>query len=176
MEIFSQNKLLKSIIIVLVLLNMTIIGFYEIKNRPEDRQRGKEDRNEKRDVSSVLEKELKLTEEQSDSIDRLRRKFFEKEKILSDSIRYMRDSLNSVMFSKNADTALTARIARSIAEYEYTMEMLRIEQAQEFKKICSPEQIEKFRNLVREIRDYFKPDKNPQKDDKENRKEKRQRE
>ena len=37
--------------------------------------------------------------------------------------------------------------------------MSRYEQAKELKKICTPEQMEKFETLVLEIRDYFKPDK-----------------
>jgi hypothetical protein len=48
------------------------------------------------------------------------------------------------------------------------MELLRIEQAQEFKAICTPEQMEKFEILVKEIGDFFKAD-NPQARNNENR-------
>lgn len=170
MEIFSQNKLLKSIILVLILLNLTVIGVYQFKSRGDGRKPPKVERNDKRDVSSVLEKELNLTDAQSEKINQLRRKFFEREKGLSDSIRSLRDSLNIIMFGKNTDTTVTVRIARNIAGHEYTMEMLRIEQAQEFKKICTPAQVEKFSDLVREIRDYFRPEINPPPNDKQNRK------
>ena len=44
----------------------------------------------------------------------------------------------------------------------FKMELLRYEQAQELKAACTPEQQERFQNLVIEIRDYFRPDNQPQ--------------
>lgn len=41
------------------------------------------------------------------------------------------------------------------------MELLRFEQAKEMKLICNAEQQEKFEKLVKEIRDYFRPDNQP---------------
>ena len=52
-------------------------------------------------------------------------------------------------------------LAKRVSEYEYKMELLRYEQAQQFKSICTPEQREKFEALVKEIRDYFKPNNQP---------------
>lgn len=41
------------------------------------------------------------------------------------------------------------------------MELLRFEQAKELKSICNDKQQEKFEKLVKEIRDYFRPDNQP---------------
>jgi hypothetical protein len=38
-----------------------------------------------------------------------------------------------------------------------------LEQAQQLKTICTPQQLEKFDKLVIEIRDYFRPDNRPPK-------------
>ena len=41
------------------------------------------------------------------------------------------------------------------------MEFIRIAQAKELKSICNKEQLQKFETLVKEIRDYFRPDNQP---------------
>jgi len=172
MEIFSQNKLLKIIIIVLVLLNTSSVGVLVWKDYFRKPQSPKE-KNEFKEVSSVLKKELSLSDDQEEKIRNLRMEFFNKEKVLETAIRNSRDSLNAVMFNKTTDEELAKSIARRIADNEYNMEILRFEQSQKFKSICTPEQLEKFESLVKEICDYFKPD-NPAKDKppkKENKKE-----
>lgn len=172
MEIFAQNKLLKIVILLLVLLNLASVGAlvwkdYFRKSRPQKNY------GDFKEVSAVLKKELSLSDEQEEKIRNLRTDFFNKEKVLESAIRNGRDSLNMVMFNKSTDEELAKSIARRIADNEYNMELLRIEQSQKFKSICTPEQLEKFERLVKEIRDYFKPD-NPAKDKpqgKENKKE-----
>jgi Spy/CpxP family protein refolding chaperone len=172
MEIFKQNKLLKITIIILVLFNIITISTIVWKDfikkplprKNENRESNENlDISENKDVSAILKEELSLTENQAEQIKKLRTDFFEKEKILESQIRSERDSLNSTMFNKNTDEEFAKSLARRIADNEYSMELLRFEQAQKFKSICTPEQLEKFEGLVKEIRDYFKPD-NPQKD------------
>jgi len=119
--------------------------------------------NEYREVSTILERELKLSKEQADRIKDLRSDFFEKEKELSTSIRSERDSINLFMFNKNDNAELIKSLARRVADHDYKMELLRFEQAQAFKAICTPEQLQKFEGLVKEIRDYFRQDNQPQK-------------
>jgi len=41
------------------------------------------------------------------------------------------------------------------------MELLRFDQAQSLKLICTPKQLEKFEGLIIEIRDFFKQDEKP---------------
>jgi Spy/CpxP family protein refolding chaperone len=115
-----------------------------------------------------LKQELNLNDSQVEQIQQLRSDFFEKEKVLARAIRAKRDSMNLVMFNKQTDEQLLKRLAREVADGEYEMELLRIAQAQQLKSICNPEQLEKFEGLVREIRDYFRPDNRPQNKRKEN--------
>lgn len=172
MEIFAQNKLLKITIILLVIMNIITISSFVWKDfirkppprKNENRESNLErDNNEDKDVSAILKEELNLTESQTDQIKKLRSDFFDKEKMIVTQIRSERDSLNTAMFNKNTDEELAKSLARRIADNEYNMELLRFEQAQKFKSICTSEQLEKFEGLVKEIRDYFRPD-NQQKD------------
>ena len=108
-------------------------------------------------VSEKLKKELKLSDVQFEQMIQLRSYFFEQEKKLKQTIRSQRDSMNAEMFHENSDINHVKEIARRVAENEYQMELYRIEQAIELKKICSQDQIQKFEYLVKDIRDYFKP-------------------
>jgi hypothetical protein len=69
--------------------------------------------------------------------------------------------MNAIMFNKVSDENYLKQLAHRIAGNQEAMELLRIEQAKELKTICNEEQQAKFENLVKEIRDYFRPDNRP---------------
>jgi hypothetical protein len=176
MDIFAQNKLLMRLTIVLAILNIASIGVFVWKDfghhppqnppqrkgrppRPEDFKNGQAPPQSEdiQDVAAILEEELHLTKTQVTQIQALRADFFKKEEILKATIRAKKDSMNEAMFNKITDEAFVKSLARSIADSEYLMELLRLEQAKTLKTICTPEQLEKFEQLVLEIRDYFRP-------------------
>jgi Spy/CpxP family protein refolding chaperone len=109
------------------------------------------------DVSKVLETELHLTPPQVAQLQALRADFFQKEQVLNKTIRIKKDSMNAMMFNATTDEAVVLSLARGVAEGEYQMELLRLEQAKTLKTICTPEQLARFNVLVIEIRDYFRP-------------------
>ncbi len=160
MDIFKQKKNLVLIIIVLSLLNLFMIGAFMLKDffhKPPPPLHSQD----QHEVSNILQKDLGLTEKQAEQIDKLRSDFFEKEQFLSAQISAGRDSMNMAMFNKITDEDLVKSLAKKIADNEYRMELLRFEQAKQFKLICTPEQMDKFEGLVKEVRDYFKPENQP---------------
>lgn len=167
MEIFLKNKLLKRTVITLIILNFISIGAFIWKGffaTPIDtlNQQKSEDRDNqenKRDVLEILRKELDLTENQMEQMQKLREDFSRNEKKLKETIRSQRDSMNILMFNKNIDEEKVMTLVKRISENEYKMELMRLEQAKGFRTICTERQLEKFEDLVKEIRDYFKPDK-----------------
>lgn len=157
MDIFSQKKFLLRLVIILIVLNLALIGFFWWRSS----QAGKPPRPPRagqRELSGILKKELNLSEKQTVDFNTIRAEFFEKEKILSEAIRSKRDSMNIMMFSKNANDEQLKSLATGVSEGEYKMELLRIEQASRLRSICTPEQLVKFETLVKEIIDYLKPD------------------
>jgi len=161
MDIFKQKKYLIRTVIFFALLNMFLIGIFlwkDVFRNPPPPPPGSD---MPHDVSSILEKELDLSVGQVNKIRKLRTSFFEKEKVVGETIRNERDSMNLVMFNKISDEAEVKNLARRIADNEYKMELLKFEQAQELKSICTPEQQEMFEKLVLEIRDYFRPNNPP---------------
>jgi len=160
MDIFTQKKLLIRIVVLLTVLNIIIIGallwkdFFHRPPRPETQ-------NNPRDVSAILQRDLNLTEKQVEQIKNIRNDFFQKEKELEETIRSERDSINATMFNYNTNEDLIRSLARRVADNEYKMELLRFDQAQSLKLICTPKQLEKFEGLIIEIRDFFKQDEKP---------------
>ncbi|MEI6506985.1 MAG: hypothetical protein WCO54_00780 [Bacteroidota bacterium] len=161
MDIFTQKKLLSRAVVILIVLNMCVIGFVIWKTTNGKHEPSLFPKAEFRDVSGILKTELDLNEKQVEQIKQLRTDFFEKEKILTKQIRNERDSMNQEMFNKHTNDELVKLLAKNIADNEYKMEMLRYDQALQLKKICKPEQLEKFETLVLQIRDYFRPDNQP---------------
>jgi periplasmic protein CpxP/Spy len=173
MDIFTQKKLLVRIVILLTVLNIGLIGIFLWKdffNRPPRPLNKRADAvaniNETRDVSRILERELKLSKEQVDQVRKIRSDYFEKEKELETSIRSVRDSMNSIMFVANTNEEIVRSLAKRVADNEFKMEMLRFDQAKEFKSVCNPDQLEKFESLIREIRDYLRIENKPRQDNK----------
>jgi protein CpxP len=155
MDIFVQRKLLLRLAILLTVLNLGLIGFLLMKDSLR-KPPPMEIRSETPDVSRILKRELNLTNEQMEQLRSLRKSFGDQERTISSSIKNERDSINMLMFNKETRENLIVNLARRVAENDYRMEMLRYKQAQEFKAICTPEQMEKFERLIREIRDFFK--------------------
>lgn len=159
MDIFSQKRFLQRLVVLLLVSNLILAGFYLWKMNDKGSGKGTAPRPVKQqDLPGVLQKELGLTDSQALVLKGIRSSFFEKEKQLSDTIRQKRDSMNQLMFSGNAVDSLLRELGKTVSDYEYKMELLRVEQARQVRNICTPDQQQQLENLVREIRDYLKPE------------------
>ena len=155
MDLFTQNNLYKKWLLFFLILNFSLIGLLiYLYNYPFESQKPEKDIAK---VTKKLQKELELSNDQMSQLILLREDFFRKEQKLKKQIRNQRDSMNLLMFNKNTDTIYVKEIARRVADNEYQMELYRIEQAIELKRICTPEQMSKFEGMVKLLRDYFKP-------------------
>lgn len=157
MDILSQRKLLVRLVVVLSLLNLALLGFFGweyFMRSPRKPPKGPDNK----ELSAVLKKELGLSAAQGDSLQKIRAVFFDREKMLSEATRAKRDSMNQLMFTGNNNDELLKKLAAGVAENEYRMELLRIEQAAQLRNICTTEQLRKLEGLVKEIRDYLRPD------------------
>lgn len=155
MDIFAQNKLLLRVIFALVVLNIVALGGIWLLNSQNTSQGRKEAQAEK--VMEILKEKLELTSEQVEKFQKIRSRFFDKERVLAATIRAGRDSMNTLMFNQFTDSVLVRTIARRVADNEFSMELLRIEQADELKRVCTPSQLQRFESMMHEIRDYLKP-------------------
>ena len=114
-------------------------------------------------MSGILKKELQLNEKQAQQFNTIREDYYIKEITLKQKIKDNKDEMNVEMYNKHSDENKILSLARQTSNFEYEMELLRYRQAKELKLVCTPEQQEKFEVLVKEIRDYFRPDNQPMK-------------
>jgi hypothetical protein len=164
MDIFRKQKIVSRTIIILVLLNILLISFLFWKEMKPKREPLLFSKNESyKDVSIILKNELNLNKKQVSNLDEIRERYYLEEIDLKRKIKNYKDEMNEEMFNKNTDEDKIIRLAKQISSFEYQMEMIRYCQAKELKSVCTPEQQEKFETLVKEIRDYFRPDNQPNK-------------
>lgn len=161
MDIFQQNKMLYRLVVVMLIVNVIVIGllvYFRMDSSGGQTRGGRQkDSPTAKQLSLVLKKELDLTDTQTREIERIRQSFFEKERVLAAEIKEKRDSMNLLMFNKEENDRLVVQLARGVAEREFDMELLRMQQAKSFRQVCTPTQLNKLQTLVKEIRDYFKP-------------------
>ena len=157
MDLYSRNKFLVRVIIILVALNIGSVGYLwwqlSFCNEEQTNQR------DIKKVAAILKNELQLNDNQEKQLKAIREDFFAKEAILSTQIKQQRDSMNTEMFNEKTDSLLVTRLARRVAENEYLMETYRIKQAIQLKKMLNADQLKRLQHLVKDIRDYFQPEK-----------------
>ena len=157
MDIFSKTRILVKLVWILGLINLCLLVFFgwmfwlRKPGPPHDKP------GPQKELSVILKEELGLSAIQVEQLKKVRADFFSREKILSEQTRLKRDSMNMLMFGKNADDAQLKALATGISTNEYEMEVMRIEQAKQLRAICSEVQLNKLENLVKEIRDYLRP-------------------
>jgi Spy/CpxP family protein refolding chaperone len=164
MDIFAKQKIFIRTIILLVVLNIALIGFFIFKEMKPHHEPLLFPKNEEyNDVSGILKKELNLTDNQVAQFDEIRKQNFEKQAALKEIIQVDKDAMNQEMFNKNSDETKIIQLAKKVSQNEYQIELLHFEQAKELKAVCNDEQLDKFQDLVIEIRDYFRLDNQPRK-------------
>ena len=164
MDIFRQQKYVTRAVIILVLINIGLIVFFVWRELKPHHQPFLFPKNEAyKDVSGILKKELQLNEKQAQQFNTIREDYYIKEIILKQKIKDNKDEMNVEMYNKHSDENKIMVLAKQTSNFEYQMELLRYRQSKELKSVCNFEQQEKFEALVKEIRDYFRPDNQPMK-------------
>jgi Spy/CpxP family protein refolding chaperone len=161
MDLFYQKKITTRIIVFLFLLNLGLIGLLVWKKVKQHEPYLYPKKEAFKDVSGILKKELQLNDAQVLAFERIRTDYYQKEIVVKQHIKDSKDAMNEEMFNSATDDSKIQRLACSISEDEYKMELIRYQQAKELKAVCTNEQLEKFEKLVKEIRDYFRPDNQP---------------
>ena len=162
MDVFSQNKIFIRAIIILVTLNIVLIGFFIFKEMKPPHESNPFPRDEAyKNVGPILKKELDLTDKQLEQFNEIRKQNFENQAAIKSIIDKDKDEMNQEMFNKYSDEQKVTSLAKKISENEFKIELLHFEQAKKLKAVCNDKQLDKFQDLIIEIRDYFRPDNQP---------------
>jgi len=160
MDIFAQKKMLLRIIVALILLNIGLV-FLLFKNANKHEPLLFPKKEAFKDVAGILKKELQLSNEQALQIQQLRDSFYAQEQTMERCNKSQKDSMNEAIFSNNTNDTTVMRLAKSISNNGYQREILRYSQAKALKAICTSRQRAHLFAIVKEVRDYFRPDNQP---------------
>ena len=147
MDLVKQNKLLKWILIVLVLFNLSIISiiWFYIVNDHGRRLPGPIG------STGLMQRDLGLSDEQAKLVDETRREGMEKSKQLRDRMDELKQRLADELFNEPTDTALVSNLINDICSTQKGLERVRFDNFKKFISICTPEQREKLKPVLEEI-------------------------
>jgi Spy/CpxP family protein refolding chaperone len=155
MDFITQNKWLKRSVLFLAILNIGILAFgaWFAQRMPPFPNEGAHFEQ----AVHLLKTELGLSPQQIAELELIHADFVLKERKLFDRIHEQRNTMNDAMFNQQIDTTLFYDLARQVTTASYLTEVYRLEQAQKFRKILTPEQDLKFLGMIEEVKIYFKP-------------------
>jgi Spy/CpxP family protein refolding chaperone len=148
MNVFSKQRLIGWVIVLLVLLNMISLGtlwFFQIRKPSSSQELGPDP------VRHFLEQELDLTAEQAQEFEALRREHLELSKAINDEANNLKRALMNEVFAASPDAAKGAQLAEQIGEKRTELEQLRFQHFLALKSLCQPEQVELLQALIHEI-------------------------
>jgi Spy/CpxP family protein refolding chaperone len=157
MNFFTKIRVTTWIIGLLVLLNVLTLGtiwFQQFRRPPaplppQDRRSENQQR--------FLERELGLTEQQSQQFQTLREQFFRQSNAIMQAIHQLRKAMMDELFSSSPDTQKAHKLAEEIGAKYVEQERLLFNHFLELKAVCQPAQQEKFQALMRDLLEMMTP-------------------
>lgn len=153
METISKNKLLFTIIILLVLVNvstLSLMWYWKIKepHPPVMEQRMDGPPNEGREF---LKEQLKLTDSQMEAVDKVRDEHLLQIKKIREGMKGLKDKLFSNLSNPDIDTNKLKEITNQIGTYESKIDLITYDNFREVRKICNDEQKKKFDEIILDL-------------------------
>jgi len=149
METVSKNKLLFTIIILLILINVSTLSFmwyWKIKEPPlppppmmEPPVKGPPP-----EARAHLKELLNLTDAQMETIDKIRESHIGQVQKTRGELKGLKDKIFSNLSNANADTNSVRDIANQIGVLEARVDLITFDNFREVRKVCTDEQKKKF--------------------------------
>lgn len=163
MDIFTKKRSTSWIIILLVLLNFFTLAmlWYSHLRQPALPPPPPGGGERPAAVQHFLERELGLTEEQSQKFKKMREKHFFQSKAILDESHQLKERINAELFASVPDAAKVERLAAEIGEKQADLEKLRFSHFSDLMSECEPGQRERFKSLLHELLRMTGPPKAP---------------
>jgi Spy/CpxP family protein refolding chaperone len=113
--------------------------------------KGKEDNPPQGPVFEYVVKELQLDQQQQDAYAKLRTEHQQGQRMISDSMRKVKDAFFALLKDVNTPDSLVAMNARKAADMETQLELLTFKHFQKVRAICTPDQQQKFDKIIEEV-------------------------
>jgi periplasmic protein CpxP/Spy len=140
----NKNKILVVLIVLLLLANMAWLFLY-IKKDKQPRREGR-----RMFLQSQLEKEAGFSKEQIAQFETLRERQRTQMQPLLDSMEKLRGQVFDIAIKTNNDSSVIRSISQ-VAAIQQKIDLQRLENMREAKRICTPQQIPKFDSLMKRM-------------------------
>ena len=151
MDWLSQNKFTKWFIIILVALNVATITMMWVFLARTSHPPPFNKIMQPKETVTLMQKELNLSNEQIKQFEKLRKENFDKSKKLMNQIDALKKSLSEELINENKDTAKVNSITNAIGLLQTEMEKLRFNHFEQLISLCTPEQKEKLKPILKNI-------------------------
>jgi periplasmic protein CpxP/Spy len=161
MDMFSQKKFMIWTIALLVLLNVLSLTalWYQRIEQPLQPERQGDQRQES--VTQFLNRELQLSDSQKVEFERLRKEYVENSTTLNQEMRESKTALFDLVGASSPDKATIGKLTKDIGEKQAALDLLLFNHFAALRNICTPSQQEKFKTLLRDIRELMRPQNRP---------------
>ncbi|MBS1515318.1 MAG: Spy/CpxP family protein refolding chaperone [Bacteroidetes bacterium] len=156
METIAKNKLLFTVIIILILINVSTLSFMwyaKLKEPPPPvivnappMQQGPPP-----EGRANLKEQLKLTDAQMEAVDKIREEHLAQIRKTKEEMRGLKDELFSNLSKPDADTNKVKDITNRIGTYEARIDLITFDNFREIRKIISDEQKKKFDEIILDL-------------------------
>ena len=161
----STNKTLVLIIVVLLLTNIAVLGYFLWYKKSDLPLKAEKERN---GIAEPLEKEVGFSADQLAQYKLLKDKQRELIRPMYEDMRKSKDSLFQLLATKDATDSAVVNLAGTIGEKQRTLDLLTFSHFKRVRALCKPDQEVKYDSmLVRMFRKMGRP-RNEQEKDKKN--------
>ncbi len=156
METISKNKLLFTIIIILILINistLSLVWYGRLKPPPPPPFPPMMERPEgpPPEGKAFLKEQLKLTDAQMEAIDKIRETHISQIRKIKEDMKGLKDKLFSNLKNPSADTNTIKDITTQIGNIEARVDIITFDNFREVRKICTDEQKKKFDEIILDV-------------------------
>lgn len=149
MNIFTKNRLVFWLLIILVLINISaLVSFYYFTRKPAVQAEccSAGDRSQR-----ALTMELGLTPDQGSEVERILSRYREDTRFLADELMKTRRMMLGELSAEHPDTAQIHLRIKEITTLQGEIQLKNVRQYLDLKAVCTPDQAQRLSNLYHEL-------------------------
>lgn len=141
MKVLTRTKSLVFIIVLLLITNLVLLGFFILKNPHEKKMNPNR---EKGSMYTALQTEVGFSESQLKEYQQLRKDQFQNLKPLFNNVRISKEKFYNLLYQENPSDSLVKVSADSIGYHQKLLDLQMLNYFKRIRQTCTPGQLPKF--------------------------------
>ncbi|MEO6681856.1 MAG: hypothetical protein ABIN48_03435 [Ginsengibacter sp.] len=150
MKITSTRKTLITVIFILLIIDVVVLIFFVLKNKPDENQHPQRNRKEG-GLYTMLKNEANFSPEQIAQYQILKEEQFENVKPLFNKIRNSKSNFYSLLYVENVSDSAVNALSDSIAVNQKELDIKMLSYFQKVRMICTAEQKPAFDSSIKKV-------------------------